>query len=644
MKTETDFRIETPRRTFSNFPTEVSDYRINASQLIKENDSIKKVYKESSRNFKQYLRNFHYNSFNEKPRLYSTRSRNYEYKGNNSIYNNNIFSKSISINNYRNSSAFVSKRNYNTPKSLILKNELKNNNTKNNNITNNGNQIFNYNFINNLNNNLQTISYSNKLNEIFIPALLKISGEKQLFKDKYGRIRRFEDRVKELRHQKYIKYILGNQLYFKQAEGSVTPQLTEITNFGKGVTRKLFNSYLSTFKNYSKKLNLTLDRETDINENEILIEYRLRNEIVRLKNKKEKMLKIISELMEMKKFLLCVKNKTNNIDNFCIEDKKKILYDIERKQLIENDYTVKKNQIMKQSDSKIVRQTFVSPRKSGIISNMNLNNAQSRRKSTNTFILIQEFSVSVNAPIFKDIYDFNNHFITFNDNIKILLKNYNKCLFDIETLKTELREMNEEKEKQYLSKNKKYNNEYKMRLEKRNIEKNRYENLIITKKNILKSKNQNIENYFEIYQEKINKICKFIDENYKKYETTIIYKFEDIRDPLIDKLYFIEKNFTELLLNINKVKKEEPEKYRETIKNILNRTKQELFSKNKNEQNEEIRKKYEKIQKRFNKTYYLPLKKVKEKYPFHGKKIKNKTNPKKTNSTVNDMEFDFFQI
>jgi hypothetical protein len=183
-----------------------------------------------------------------------------------------------------------------------------------------------------------------------------------------------------------------------------------------------------------------------------------------------------------------------------------------------------------------------------------------------------------------------------------------------------------------------------MRLEKRNIEKNRYDNLIITKKNILKSKNQNIENYFEIYQEKINKICNFIDENYKKYETTIIYKFEDIRNPLIDKLYFIEKNFTELLLNINKVKKEEPEKYRETIKNILNRTKQELFSKNKNEQKEEIRKKYEKIQKRFNKTYYLPLKKVKEKYPFHGKKIKNKNNPKKTNSTVNDMEFDFFQI
>ena len=44
------FKDETPRRTFSTFQSETSDYRINASQIIKENSSIRKYYKEKSKN------------------------------------------------------------------------------------------------------------------------------------------------------------------------------------------------------------------------------------------------------------------------------------------------------------------------------------------------------------------------------------------------------------------------------------------------------------------------------------------------------------------------------------------------------------------------------------------------------------------
>ena len=39
-----------PRRTLSIFKSETSDYRINASQIIKENSSIRKYYKEKSKN------------------------------------------------------------------------------------------------------------------------------------------------------------------------------------------------------------------------------------------------------------------------------------------------------------------------------------------------------------------------------------------------------------------------------------------------------------------------------------------------------------------------------------------------------------------------------------------------------------------
>ena len=145
---------------------------------------------------------------------------------NKSFNYNQCFNKTLTNFNYKNSLSTIHNKTLNNPNSIILKNE-------NNTITNN----------------YKTISYSNNIiNDFYIPPIIKYSGEKKLFKDKYGRLQKFEDKIKQLRYHKYIKFILGNQFYFKQAEGSVGNQLTDITNFGKNVTQNLFNSYISTFK------------------------------------------------------------------------------------------------------------------------------------------------------------------------------------------------------------------------------------------------------------------------------------------------------------------------------------------------------------------------------------------------------------
>ena len=611
------FKDETPRRTFSTFQSETSDYRINASQIIKENSSIRKYYKEKSRNVKKYLRNFHLNSYSERSRLNSTKTiRNNESK-NKSFNYNQPFNKTLTNFNYKNSLSTIHNNTLNNPNSLIIKKE------------------------DNIINNYKTISYSNNnVDDFYIPAIIKNSGEKKLFKDKYGRLQKFEDKIKQLRYHKYIKFILGNQFYFKQAEGSVGNQLTDITNFGKNVTQNLFNSYISTFKQYYRLLNRTLDRENDFNENEMLIENRLRNEIVRLKTKKEKLLRKITELMEIKKFLLCVKNKSLDIETFNNEDKEQILYDIERRNLIINDYEKlkRKNSIIK---VKVKESKNTKPKNSVVkfLSDNNVNH-KGRRKSTKIIMKSEVYIPPNNKVIFDNVDDFENRFLILSEEIKNMLKDYNKKLIDIEKLKSKLNNINEENKITFEKKNNESNKELSIKIEKIQIVKSKYENLLINKKNILDSQIQG--KLFDIYKEKIESIFNYINLNYRKYKERIIYNIDEIRNPIIEKLYFIEKVYIELTQKINKLVKDDPEKYKEIIKIIINRHKQELFLKNKKEQKENNKMKLENTKKRINKIYFTSFRKIHEKYPIQNKKKENKQ--MKLNNNPEQIEYDFFQM
>ena len=594
MNNKQDNRLKTPIKTIST-STEFSDYRINASKILKENFLIRNSFREKSRNYNSYLKNFHHNSYNKTRNNNSNNTIN----SNSENYNNNkdnYYSKTINVESIKKRNSFF---NFYKPKKNII--------SRNKNISKN--------------------SYGNKSEEIFIPPLIKSTGNKQLYKLDYGRLQKFNEYSKEIRHEKYIKNFLGNELYFKQSEGDVSSQLLDITKFGKKTTANLFNSFYSTFHQYSKTLNRTLDFETDKNENKILIENKLRNEIVRLNLKKEIMLNKITEFMEMKKFLLCVKNKTLDINKFTEEDKKKVLYDIERKKLIINDYIIPKKKsntlISKRRESKNNIGKTIIIKHSHLLSNFNI---RTNRRSSTKIIYENHYSPLINENIFNNVEEVHNQFLILNEEIKYMLTIYNKKKIEIEKLKATLRDINEENEVNLIEKNKFINSQVLNKIEKKYVLKERYHNLISTKNNILNSSFKKKDKLIEIINQKINLIFNYINLNYKKYSEKIIIKIDDIRNPLINQLDFIEKILIELTDKINKLIKEQPDKYKEITKNIIIKVKHDLFLNNKKIQKEKYEKNIQNIQKRINKIYFLPIKKIQEKFPFSNKN--NKKNKK----------------
>jgi len=537
MENKIDFFTKTPVKTISSIQTDQSDYRINASQTIKENSSIKKTFKVRSRNFKSYLMNFHHNSYNEKTSYYSYQTINFDNK---STYKNNS--------------------NINFNKSIFTNNKRPNSNIKNIKLLKNTNY-----------NNFQTISYSNKTNDNCIPPIIKPKGNYKLFKKNYGRLKIFDDNIKEMRYEKYIKHILKNELYFKKSEGAIGSQLLKLTKYGKEITQKLYNSYYESFKHYSKILNRNLDIEISKNEKEKLIENKLRNEIMRLKLKKEKMLNEITEYIEIKHFLLCVKNKTLDIRKFNEFDKEIILYDIERKKLIINDYISKKKISFFPKKPYEIRnsktKTYIH-RSSKFFSN---NNIRDNRRRSTKIISLNEYTPVINKKIFNNVDEFDNQYLILSEEIKELLKRYNKNVIEVEKLKTQLRNMNEENEKSKFKKSE-LSSEIKIHLEKFEIEKNKYDNLITIKKNILKPISKEEKELFEIYKQKINSIFNYIDFNFKKYVKIFEYNGNDFRDEIFEQLDFIEKILIELIQKTNILIKENPNEYKEIIKILISNT------------------------------------------------------------------------
>ena len=608
MENKIDYGLKTPIKAISSIQTDQSDYRINASETIKHNSSIKKIFNVRSRNFKSYLMNFHYNSYNVKKNDFSYQTI--------SLDNKNTY-KNISHIDF-NKSMFI----YNKKSNLNIRNIklLKNNNY----------------------NNFQTISYSNYKNETFIPPIVKSSGQQKLFKKNYGRIKIFEDNIKEMRYEKYIKHILKNELYFKKSEGAISSQLLKISNYGKETSEKLYNSYYESFKQYSKLLNRILDVEIKKNENKKLIENKLRNQIMRLKIKKEKMFKEIKENMEIKHFLLYVKNKTFDLNKFNEIDKETILYDIERKKLILNDYISKKiiNIFSKKSfeNRNSKTKTFIH-RSSKFLSN---NNIRDNRRRSTKIISSNEYKPVVNKKIFNNVDEFDNQYLILSEEIKESLKIYNKNVIELEKLKIKLRNMNEKNEKDILKSNK-LNKEFQIHLEKIQIEKNKYENLMLIKKNISTSISKKEKELLKMYKQKINLIFNYIDLNYKKYKKRFIYNENDFRLQIIEQLDFIEKILIELIQKTNKLIKENPNKYKELIKILISRNKNELFLKNKKEQEIKNSEKFEKIKKRMNKIYFLPYKNFQEKFQFSSKNF-YKRNKSAINVNFNQELFQSFEI
>ena len=367
---------------------------------------------------------------------------------------------------------------------------------------------------------------------------------------------------------------------------------------------KLFKSYIKLYDLYDTKLNDTLVKETEISRiNEIKIKD-LENDIERLKYKIIKLIYVLKDHLQIKYYLMTVKNKTKLIEKFSKQDISELIFDknlltyyinkIEMKQSMENNNNVARKST-KQKYKRIFnrKNTLFNYLKKTVINRDNLINE--------SFYNIEDKRLNhKNELMFKDENDFYEHLNSISDKITFFLNNYNAINQSINFEKKELKKLIEENNKKKLQKE---INEatIKLNVEKERNNKNKilYENLIFEKNNIIDISN------------KLNMKIDFIFNNL--YEFMNIDKTIEISDiKIIEKIDLIEKLFNVL----NKKKKDDklkyPVEYDKLMKKIERETKFEQTKLILEKQNQQFMEKINKIIKKSDKIILVPKRKVDE--------------------------------
>ena len=423
----------------------------------------------------------------------------------------------------------------------------------------------------------------------------------EIYKQKYGKLSLFKEQHKTMRQQKYINNLLENELYFKKVDKGIKPKIIGIAEYKHKINQKLFNDYSDEFNNYYRKTVIDVEKEKIKNESLLYRKNEMKNEINRLLNKKDKLMKKLENLMDMKKFLLCVKEKCIFIDKLSNESKNEIRKDEERKQLIINNYTIKKNRKcsvispVKISKKSCLKSLSVSPKsKSTGSSNTKIN-----------FSLTKEFHYYPieNKNIFESVEEFERIFKEINDSLANYLTKYNSLETKLSCIQSKYKEMEKEKKEFIAIYSKRINEDIHIKSEKIEILKNKYEELVKMKKKLINDIEYKTELISNILEEKIEIIFQNLNikiEN--KY-------WNDNKNINILKLQLIENNYNKYIKEKEYFKNKYPEEYKKAYKMIILNNRLNLIKKKNKLDKEERENKVKVIINRQNKIYFLPFRK-----------------------------------
>ena len=351
----------------------------------------------------------------------------------------------------------------------------------------------------------------------------------------------------------------------------------------------VFGTFQKDNNKYNQNINYQIKIEKE--ERDILLEKisQLRTDIFYLKHRLGKIKNFVEQSLDNKLFLLCVKNHTNQLDNFSINDKE--LYDKDKLLLDSLDSAI----TPKKLDKKTIK------RKSQNLLITSLDNDVFDEENFINNIIKQE-------PIFESIQLFEKHLDIIFTDIKNYLFEYNELQEEIILLREELLQRKKEEIIQEEN-NKKYNvdiSHLKSKLKEKivenkdllNIKKNmKYIGMELSKK--VKQKILDIYNY-------INENTNLIPDNNNSNEESDSMK----------KLRNIEFVFIYLLSFIQKLKKEKKQEYC-TIKKVIDERNR---IRNNEIQKETVKKEFEekvkKVLLKNKKLIYKPLRKVPEDYKF----------------------------
>ena len=412
-------------------------------------------------------------------------------------------------------------------------------------------------------------------------------------------ISEFNNKHKEIIYSKYFKNIRENELMKLKEKRKIKIESYnfEILHYKRMIN--LLKQFINKENKYYDYLKNKIIKEKEFNE--ILIEQKVNciKKNFLLKDRLKKLERKFRKYLNNKFFLLCVKNLTNQIENFNEEDKKDYLLDLDSLEKI-SDFSYLENQfeLLKEED-------YSEEGIEKIVFGKKLFHQQKN--------------------IFSSIKDFNLKLNKIENNIQNNLVLLNKSENELNDLRKEYKEkidlLNIDNQKEN-----NINKEIKINFDKLNQLKfrNKYLRNYIFQikrkiKNEIKNKNLHlvekkiIEMYFQI-----NNIYPIeIEKNYKEEEISIKKYFEKI-----------EILFTQLLIfKINEEKKDK-KKFLIIQKKVERLNRQKMIENIKLNGKKEIREKIKKVLEKANKLIYKPYKKVQPLYNVNFKKNNNEDDNK----------------
>ena len=469
------------------------------------------------------------------------------------------------------------------------------------------------NYKNQINNFLPSFSNTNSKNNNSnnsLKNLYKFRKERN-FNNKYNmenhieNLTCFKEKTKKIIFEKYVSKIIDDQIKLINEKRKINVNLEELNIFNYENLYNYLKIYSYELKNYLNYLEKTLK-----NENKYLNELReekinLMNEILLLKQKFGNSKKLFEININNKFFLICVKNHTNQVNLFKIEDKKDYLNDLN---LINNLFNLER--IQRSLDKKHTRKLKTHKTKiNKYFRYYSVNDEDDILNEIDSSIIVKE-----QKPIFKSPDEFMIHVNKITSGIQKLMIIYNNKQIQLR----ELREILKQKNSFFKNEediNKFYNNEIKVYTNKLNEIKIKNDGLIKYKNNIINEINNSKINNIQNVEIKIKNIFQnlkllFPIKIKKKFNVPItsillLKHIEELINNLIN-----YKNYQIIHNNYN---------YSIIKAEIDKKNKIKLYKELKEKNEKQLIEKYKKVLENQNKIIIKPRKKVQLIYNFNKK-------------------------
>ena len=438
----------------------------------------------------------------------------------------------------------------------------------------------------------------------------------------------FKNKVKNEIKGKFLISLKKN--LSEQIEANIKDQIGECKEKLSFIKEngELFNNYLKIYDLYDKKLNYTLLRETEINRKNVQKMKDLENDIERLKYKIIKLIYVLKDHLQIKYYLMTVKNKTKLIEKFSKNDINELIFDKKLLTYYINNIEMRPNlnnmnNVVRKSTKQNYKRIF--NRKNTLFNYLKKAPHYRDNLMNESYYNIEEKRLNhKNILMFKDKNDFYEHLNSISERITFFLNNYNAINQSINFEKKELKKLIDQNNKKILEKE--INDaSIKLNIEIESDKKNKmmYENLIYENNNI---------NYIS------NTLNMKIDSIFNNlYQFMKIDKTIDINDiTMIEKIDLIEKLFNFLIKQKNEDKIKYPEEYNKLMKKIDREIKFEQIKLVLEEQKQQFNKKINKIIEKSNKIIIVPRKKVNENLFLKSKSTKK---IKKSKNTLIEKDY-----